>query len=195
MSQGHKKLAYKDSLIAHYKFDDEKNIGKDSSGQENDGTALGTTKPSISKLKGRDAVTFLGGNGGTSYLNLPSDLLKGVSDNTGVTVSTWVYFEKGINVWERIFDFGKGPTGPYMFLTRNLRGVCSAGEDIAVDPGKTYGMGEWIHVAMTVIGTKGGTLSSAGPIIYINGELVADGSISQTSSGTYAKLRQWFNSF
>lgn len=188
-------IAYKNNIIAQYKFDDANNVGRDSSGKGNDGIPLGTNKPSISKVFGRDAITFSGGESGTSYLNLPSDLLKDVSDNTGVTISTWVYFEKGINVWERIFDFGKGPTGPYMFLTRNLRGVCSAGEDLAVDPGKTYGMGEWIHVAMTVIGTKGGTLSSAGPMIYINGELVEDGSISQTSSGTYAKLRQWFESF
>lgn len=187
--------SYKNNIIGQYKFDDFNNIGKDSSGNGKHGTPLGTQIPLIGKLKGRDAITFSGGEGGTSYLNLPSDLLKDVSDNTGVTISTWVYFEKGTNVWERIFDFGKGSTGPYMFLTRNFRGVCSAGEDLAVDPGKTYGMGEWIHVAMTVIGTKGGTLSSAGPMIYINGELVADGSISQTSSGTYAKLRQWFASF
>lgn len=186
---------YKNNIIAQYKFDDLDNIGKDTSGNEKHGIPLGTNKPSISKIAGRDAMTFSGGESGTSYLNLPSDLLKDISDNTGLTISTWVYFEKGINVWERIFDFGKGPTGPYMFLTRNFRGVCSAGEDLAVDPGKTYETGQWIHVAMAVIGTKGGTLSSAGPMIYINGELVADGAISQTSSGTYAKLRQWFESF
>lgn len=40
-----------------------------------------------------------------------------------------------------------------------------------------------------------GTLSSAGPIVYVNGEKAADGSISQTSSGNYAKLREWFDSF
>ena len=48
---------------------------------------------------------------------------------------------------------------------------------------------------MTVSGTKGGTLSSAGPVIYENGEPAADGQISQTASGTYKKLREWFASF
>ncbi|ADL52276.1 alpha-L-arabinofuranosidase C-terminal domain-containing protein [Clostridium cellulovorans] len=189
------KVTYKDNIIAQYKFDDPTNIGKDTSGNGNDGVAKGSQLPLVSKIAGKDAITFPGGSSGTSYLNLPSDLLKDISDDTGVTISTWVYFEKAINVWERVFDFGKGATGPYIFMTRNLRGVCSAGEELAVDPVKSYGMGEWIHVAMTVIGTKGGTLSSAGPIIYINGELVADGSISQTSSGAYAKLRHWFKTF
>lgn len=31
--------------------------------------------------------------------------------------------------------------------------------------------------------------------MYVNGEVVADGMISQTSSGTYAKLRTWFATF
>lgn len=48
---------------------------------------------------------------------------------------------------------------------------------------------------MSVKGTEGGTLSSAGPVIYVNGEIVADGSISQTSSGTYKQLRNWFETF
>ena len=55
--------------------------------------------------------------------------------------------------------------------------------------------GEWMHIALSVAGTHGGTLSSAGPIVYVNGEKIADGSISQTSSGNYAKLRRWFDSF
>lgn len=31
--------------------------------------------------------------------------------------------------------------------------------------------------------------------MYVNGEKAADGSISQTSSGNYAKLREWFDTF
>ncbi|MDF9840786.1 MULTISPECIES: hypothetical protein [unclassified Paenibacillus] len=38
-------------------------------------------------------------------------------------------------------------------------------------------MGGWIHSALSVTGTQGGTLSSAGPVVYINGEAAADGSI------------------
>lgn len=117
--------------------------------------------------------------------------MESVSDANGLTVSTWVCGDTAANVWERIFDFGKGETGPYVFLTRFMRGDCFNSQDIAADAGKAIPNGEWTHVAMTVTGTQGGTQSSAGPRIYVNGELVADGFISQTSSGTYKQLREW----
>lgn len=186
---------YKEQLLAHYKFENEQQIGKDSSGNGNDGTSLGEKHPYASMIQGRSAAVFSGGNNGTSYLQLPSDLLCNVSDNTGLTIAAWVNFEKGFSVWERVFDFGNGEKDPYIFLTRQLRGTLHAGDDLAVDPGRGFANGEWMHVALSVIGTEGGTLSSAGPVVYVNGEKVADGSISQTSSGNYAKLRKWFDTF
>src|SRR5699024_12749943 len=164
-------------------------------GHGNDAIVAGVKKPTIEIVDGRHAVTLAGGEGGTSYLKLPDHLLNHVSDHTGITVSTWVYLRKGENVWERIFDFGSGIGKPYLFLTRQLRGVCFLDEDLIADAGKTYPSGEWLHIAMSITGTEGGALSNAGPIIYVNGELVADGLISQTSSGTYKKLQQWFNTF
>jgi alpha-L-arabinofuranosidase len=193
MMQGNNKVTFKDSIIAKYKFDDPSNAGRDGSGKGNHGTVFGAQKPEVVTIDDRTALKFYGGDNGTSYFELPSDLLKDVSDNTGLTISAWVYFEKGSSVWERIFDFGKGSMGPYIFLTRNLQGVCFAGEDLVVNSGKTFAVGEWMHIAMSVTGTNVGTLSSAGPIVYVNGELAADGSISQTSSGMYAKLRKWFD--
>ncbi len=184
-----------ESIVAQYQFNDADNIGRDSSKYENHATAEGKIKPVAETVGGRSAVTLSGGASGTSYLKLPAGLLEGVTDQTGLTVSTWLSLGKGSNVWERIFDFGKGETGPYLFLTRNLRGNCFAGSDLIADANRTYSSGEWLHVAMTVRGTEGGTLSSAGPVIYVNGEIVADGTISQTSSGTYAKLREWFETF
>ncbi|WP_431091171.1 alpha-L-arabinofuranosidase C-terminal domain-containing protein [Paenibacillus sp. 8b26] len=186
---------FQDQIIARYKFDDAGNVGKDSSGQGNDGVASGTVAPTISNASGRMALTLEGGSNGTSYIQLPSNLLKDVSDNTGVTVTAWVNFGRFTDMWERVFDFGKAHTGPYMFMTRNLRGTLFAEADLAVDPGRGFVRDEWMHIAMSVIGTKGGTLSSAGPVVYVNGEVVADGSISQTSSGSYAKLRKWFETF
>ncbi|QAA32957.1 alpha-L-arabinofuranosidase C-terminal domain-containing protein [Clostridium manihotivorum] len=195
MRQNDGKSNYRENLIAHYRFDDINNVGKDSSKNGNHGEALGEVKPSIGSVAGKTALKLLGGNHKTSYVNLPSNLLKDVNDNTGITISTWVYLNKGLSVWERIFDFGKGPMGPYVFLTRNLRGVCNAGADIVADAGQTYPVGEWLHVAYTILGTESGTLSSAGPIVYVNGKIAANGLISQTSSGNYAKLREWFESF
>lgn len=195
MTQDKTSISFNDRILAHYQFNDSNSVGTDSSSHANDATAEGTIKPLIETVGGRKAVTLAGGDNGTSYLKLPSGFLESINDSTGITVSTWVYLRKGTNVWERIFDFGKDAAGPYLFLSRNLRGVCFSDSDIVADAGKTYSAGEWLHIAMSVRGTEGGTLSSAGPIIYVNGEVVGDGSISQTSSGTYKKLRSWFETF
>lgn len=195
MKQNKQSISFNNRIIAHYDFSDPDHIGKDFSGNGFDAVAEGQQKPVIEHVDGRHALTFFGGENGTSYLKLPAGLLNGVNDQTGITISTWVYLKKGRSVWERIFDFGHSAAGPYVFLTRNLRGVCFLEEDLVVDAGKTYASGEWMHVAISISGTEEGTLSNAGPVIYVNGELVADGSISQTSSGTYKKLRQWFETF
>lgn len=182
-------------LIAWYSFADQNQIGKDSSGNEKHAQAMGTRQPIVKEVCGRTAAVFEGGEYGASYLELPKELLQDVGDQNGLTISTWVCGSKAANVWERIFDFGKGQTGPYLFLTRFMRGVCFAGTDLAADAGKAIPLNEWTHIAMTITGTQGGTLSSAGPRVYINGELAADGFISQTSSGTYKKLREWLATF
>ena len=98
----------KNSLTAHYTFEDASNPGKDSSGNGFDAAALGTSLPAAEVIDGKNAVRFAGGKSGTSYLKLPSDVLKNVSDMTGITLSAWVRPEQGTNVWERLFDFGKG---------------------------------------------------------------------------------------
>ncbi|WP_046173455.1 alpha-L-arabinofuranosidase C-terminal domain-containing protein [Domibacillus indicus] len=195
MKQNDGNISFTDRMAARYSFDDPGYVGKDSSGNGRDAAAEGSKKPVIKTVGGRAAVTLAGGKNGTSYVTLPAGLLADINDHTGMTVSSWVYLRKGTNVWERIFDFGKGPGGPYVFLTRNLRGVCFMDSDLTADAGRTFSSGEWIHVAMSVAGTKGGTLSSAGPVIYVNGEVAGDGSISQTSSGTYKRLRSWFDTF
>ncbi|MBQ7920406.1 MAG: carbohydrate binding domain-containing protein [Lachnospiraceae bacterium] len=182
-------------LVAWYSFEDQENVGKDSSGNENHAIPMGERRPVVKEVCGRCAAVFDGGKFGVSYLELPKDLLKNVGDQNGLTISAWVCGAKAENVWERIFDFGKGSTGPYIFLTRFMRGVCFKESDLAADAGKALPVNEWTHIAMTVTGTEGGTLSSAGPRVYINGELAADGFISQTSSGTYKKLREWFATF
>lgn len=56
-------------------------------------------------------------------------------------MATWLHLNKGSNVWERIFDFGKGEQGPYLFLTRQLRGTMSAEGDLVVDPGRGFATG------------------------------------------------------
>ena len=62
---------------------------------------------------------------GNSYIQLPEQLLAGVDDKIGITVSAWVCEDVAASVWERIFDFGDGQMGPYLFLTRGMRGRVS----------------------------------------------------------------------
>lgn len=178
-------------LRAWYPFDDAAAIGKDASGKGNDASALGENAPKVEMVDGRNAAVFSGGPCGTSYMGLPKDLLEGLGDETGFTVSAWVRTDKILSPWERIFDCGKGMGQPYIFLTRALRGVCFLSEDLAADAGRPGADFAWNHIVLSVTGTKGGTLSSAGPRIYLNGELLGDGWISQTSSGTYRKFRDW----
>ncbi len=185
----------KNSLIAHYTFDDSSEIGKDISGNGMNAQAKGRSLPFTEMVDGRNALKMTGGKNGTCYLELPENILENVSDLGGVTLSAWIYPEHGTNVWERLFDFGEAPENPNFFVTRNLRSVCYNDGDLLADPVMALPMNQWTHVAVVVSGTKDGTLSSAGPIVYINGEIAADGSISQTSSGTYAKLRKWFATF
>ena len=184
-----------ENLIAQYRFDDERNPGADASGNGFTARAYGTKPPHIGIVAGRRAAIFSGGNNGTSYFELPKGIFDGVSDTTGITITAWINFAQGTNVWERVFDFGKSNRGPYMFLTRNFRGVCFKDGDLFADPVFAYPLGEWVHVAMSVSGTKNGTLGSAGPCIYVNGEEAANGRISQTTSGTYKRLREWFTTF
>lgn len=179
-------------LLAHYMFDDKTNVGKDSSGNSFDASSEGNIPVVVENVQGRSAACFAGGKNGSSYLRVPAGIFKEISDQNGITVTAWLNLGKNGSVWERIVDFGKGMTGPYMFLTRNLRGVCFNDGDMAAAPANAIPQHQWTHIAMTVSGTVGGTMSSAGPKVYMNGEIVADGSISQTTSGTYKKLQQWF---
>ena len=186
---------FNDCLTARYTFEDASNLGKDISGNGMDAVAMGTSIPVAEMLDGKMAVKMNGGKNGTSFFKLPENILKDVNDQTGITLSAWVYPEAGTSVWERLFDFGSAPGRPNLFVTRNLRTSCFNGEDLLADPVKALPTGQWTHIAVTVCGTKDGSLSSAGPIVYINGEIAADGSISQTSSGTYKKYREWLATF
>jgi alpha-L-arabinofuranosidase len=187
------KIMKTNSLILHFPFDDPKQPLRNLGNNNNSYAKLcGKTEPCIEERCGRVGITFAGGEHGSSYIELPQDILGSVSDDDGLTITAWIYLDKGNSIWERIVDLGHGETGPYMFLTRMLHGECMDGSPLGADSKSIVPENEWIHVAFTVLGTKGGTLGSAGPRIYLNGELVGDGLISQTSSGAYLTLRKWF---
>lgn len=179
-----------EKLRVWYPMDDINAPGKDISGNRLDAMPMGKAAPYVEDVHGRKAVVFAGGSHGSSYMKLPEQVLEGINDNTGFTVCLWVCGYKAENAWERIFDFGQ-EDGPFIYMTRELRGDCYYKEDFFADVGKMCPTDEWAHIVFTVTGTEDGTLSSAGPRMYVNGELIADGWISQTSSGKYKKYRKW----
>ena len=67
--------------------------------------------------------------------------------------------------------------GAVFVLTRQLLGYVYAGDNLVVHRSGGVASGEWLHIALSVAGSRGGTWSSAGPIVYVNGEKAADGSI------------------
>lgn len=188
--------AYSSALIAHYSMTNPDAVGEDCSGHGLDAKAMGPMAPYVTQVNGRTAAVFTGKSNGNSYLELPKNILEDVSDNTGFTMTAWVNPHSGSNMWERIMDFGRSGDGPFIYLTRTLHGslFCDATE-VMVDAGRQTNLNQWMHVAFTITGTKCGTMSSAGPKLYINGELEADGTISQTASGQYASLRAFFDTF
>ena len=182
------------NLIAWYPFDDADDPGKDASGHGQHAKLCGDNVPYISKVCGFMGAVFQGGEGkGSSYLELPQDLLSKADDMTGLSISAWIKPGGKAAGWERVFDFGHSDKGPYLFLTRSLRGICYADSDLPADAGKQAPSGEWTHVVMSITPTQNGTASSAGPRLYVNGELAADGIISQTSSGNYKKFRSFMD--
>ena len=153
-------------MAAWYRFDDAGDVGKDSSGNNNNASVCGVNPPAIKEVNGRKAVCIYGdGFYGTSFLRLPENILSNASDEDGMCVTFWMNLGKETGAWERIFDFGKSDTGPYIFMTRNLRASCFAGSDLPADPGRAFPVNTWTHVALVVHGTKNGTLSSAGPVL------------------------------
>ncbi len=182
-------------LIAHFPMDDPQNIGKNTVNESQPAQVMGEKPPVVRSVNGRKAAMFFGGDYGNSYMELDSNIFKDITDKEGITVCAWVCPSKGRSTWERIIDFGKGETGPYMFLTRDLRGVCLCDSEIPAASSKGMKTSEWTFVAFSVSGTGLGVRSNAGPIIYKNGAVSANGEVSQTASGSYRVLRNFFDSF
>ncbi len=183
------------NLIARFPMDDPQNVGKNICDGSKDAIPMGDSFPVVQNVNGRSAAVFTGGKFGSSYLKIDSDIFSTVSDAEGISVCAWVNTSRGSSIWERIIDFGKGESGPYLFLTRDLRGVILSGEELPAAGSKTPALGEWDFVAFSIKGTGNGTRSNAGPIVYLNGAVAANGEISQTNSGSYKVLREFFDSF
>lgn len=139
------------------------------------------------QVQGREGLNF----NGQGYLQLADNLLQSVNDETGFTFSAWVFVKEGSSAWERIFDFGAGEGRPSVFFTRNFRGTLSGFGDLVADGSKRYTENQWVHLTYVYTPTDRARNSSAGGRVYIDGELVGDGLINQTTSGLFGKLKLW----
>ena len=153
------------SPAAHYIF--EGNV-RDSSGNGNDGTQVGT--PVFAAGKFSQSITL---NGVSDYVQLPPQL----GDTTDLTFGAWVYWGGGAN-WQRIFDFGSG-TNQYFFLSPKADGntlrfaIKNGGAEQQINWTSALPVGAWTHVAVTITGTTGklfvnGALVNTNPAMDIN---------------------------
>ncbi len=108
-----------------------------------------------------------------NYVTLPAGILN-VGD---ITIATWVYWNGGSGVWQRVFDFGNNTT-QYFFLSPSspsgkLRFAITTGSYQNEQALETAAMpsNQWTHVAVTL---QGGTTGK----LYVNGSLVASNSIT-----------------
>lgn len=144
------------SPAAHYIF--EGNV-RDSSGNGNDGTQVGT--PVFAAGKFSQSITL---DGATDYVQLPPQL----ADTTDFTFGAWVWWSGGAN-WQRIFDFGSG-TNQYLFLSPKAGGntlrfaIKNGGAEQQLNWTSALPVGAWTHVAVTITGTTGK--------LFVNGALV-----------------------
>lgn len=106
-------------------------------------------------------------DGESNYVTLPPE----VANFDQITVAAWVDWDGGAP-WQRIFDFGNGPS-QFLFLTpkadTGMRFVIKNGRAEQKIDAKPLPIGRWTHVAVT--------LGSRGARLYVDGKPAASSPI------------------
>ncbi len=171
--------AQADSLPQPAYFWDFENGGDGS--LDNQGTAGGkaalhgaeTKKSAItigadSYADGNNSVLSLkGGNKGTSYVELPSNLYQGVSANTGITWSFWMKPDANVTSYSRLFSsIGSSNSGEFAYAPfaedKQWNLIFDDGNIYRQIYGKEPEKGVWSYITVTV--------SKQGAEFYINGD-------------------------
>ena len=171
-------------LVGHWKFDDSADLGRDSSGMGNDGTAAaGYVTYSPDGKVGGAADFTAGSDAGITVPDAPSLDFTG-----GITVAAWVKIDLDDSGDATILSKSdQSSDEPYVFWASFWK----TNDDMAAffdgasadDSGASVTQGSWQHVAMTYDGLPGGIVS-----FYLDGVQVAseisnaDGLDTNTSS-------------
>ncbi len=166
-------------LRAHYQFDGNTS---DSAGSYH-GTTTGG--PGYTDATFDRAVTL---DGSDDFVTLPAGIVNGLAD---ITLAARVRWDGGSS-WQRVFDFGNG-TGSYLFLTPKspsdkVRFAIKNGGSEQPLEADALPVGEWTHVAVTLVGNTG--------TLYINGAQVDRRTITLNPSNVapaanYLGKSQW----
>ncbi len=143
-------------MAAHYEFTD---TVADRTAAFN-GTAVGAPAYADASPFGRSIVL----DGTDDSVTVPA----GVANTADITIVSRFLWDGGGN-WQRVYDFGKGNTTQYFFLTpksgsNTLRfGIVNGGAEQQLN-GAVPATGQWVHVVVTLIGNTG--------TMYVNGAQV-----------------------
>ncbi len=152
-------------MVAHYEFSD--NVA-DRTGAFN-GSAVGTPAYAAGQI-GR-AITL---DAVDDAVTLPT----GVANSADITIVSRFMWDGG-GQWQRVFDFGKGNTTQYFFLTprsggETMRfGIVNGGGEQMLNT-TVPGTGKWVHVVVTLIGNTGR--------MYVDGALANTAAITLNPS-------------
>lgn len=143
-------------MAAHYEFSD--NVADRTTAFN--GTAAGTPGYADANPFGRSIVL----DGTDDVVTVPG----GAANTADITIVSRFLWDGGGN-WQRVYDFGKGNTTQYFFLTpksgsNTMRfGIVNGGAEQQLNTA-VPATGQWVHVVVTLIGNTG--------TLYVNGNPV-----------------------
>lgn len=143
-------------MAAHYEFSD--NVTDRTAAFS--GTASGAPGYADASPFGRSIVM----DGTDDMVTVPA----GVANTADITIVSRFLWDGGGN-WQRVYDFGKGNTTQYFFLTpksgnNTMRfGIVNGGGEQTLNTA-VPATGQWVHVVVTLVGNTG--------TMYVNGNQV-----------------------